>query len=211
MAEYQYPPSSGAPYHPQTQPQQYGQPYGQQPYGEPAPTRQLPPDQYGYPAPASAAPASGMPASGMPASGAPASGPPQTNAMVPYSPVSSPVYAPQEQVIAQIGDIQVTSTTVRTPIGQFPLRGSQWSVVDAWTVQQKTPTWAITLAIVGFFCLTIFSLLFLLAKETVVTGMIQVQVSYGPQVYTTRVVVNNQAFVQSVYAQVNYVRALAAM
>jgi hypothetical protein len=133
------------------------------------------------------------------------------NAIVPYSAAPSPVFVPQEQVIAQIGDIQVTSTTVRTPVGQFPLRGSQWQIVDAWTVSQRTPGWAIALAIIGFFCLTIFSLLFLLAKESVVTGMVQVQVSYGPQVYVTRIPVNNQQFVQGVYAQVNYVRALAAM
>jgi hypothetical protein len=45
----------------------------------------------------------------------------------------------------------------------------------------------------------------------VVSGVVQVQVSYGRQVYVTRIPVNNQPFVQGVYAQVNYVRALAAM
>ncbi|HWB36990.1 MAG TPA: hypothetical protein VHA75_13300 [Rugosimonospora sp.] len=187
MAEPQYPPSSGAPY----------QPYPPQYSGPPAPTRQLPADGFTY----------------APASAPPQSAPPQQmpGALVPYSAQPAPVYAPPEQVIAQIGDIQVTSTTVRTPVGQFPLRGSQWQIVDAWTVSQRTPGWAIALAIIGFFCLTIFSLLFLLAKESVVTGMLQVQVSYGPQVYVTRIPVNNQAFVQNVYAQVNYVRALAAM
>ncbi len=173
---------------PQYPPPSSGAPY--HPYTPPDPTRQLPANPYGYSAP-------------------PASGPP--GSMIPYSPVAPPVYAPVEQVIAQIGDIQVTSTTVRTPVGQFPLRGSQWSVTDAWTVSQKTPGWAIALAVIGFFCVTFFSLLFLLAKETVVTGMLQVQVSNGPQVYVTRIPVNNQAVVQGIYAQVNYVRALAAM
>jgi hypothetical protein len=129
------------------------------------------------------------------------------NAMMP---VTAP-YPVQEQVIAQIGEIQVTSTTVRTPAGQFPLKGSQWTVTDQWTAEQKTPTWAIVLAIVGFFCVIFFSLLFLLAKETVYHGVVQVQVVNGPYHYVSRIPVNNQQYVQHVYGQVNYVRSLAAM
>jgi hypothetical protein len=105
----------------------------------------------------------------------------------------------------------VTSTTVRTPAGQFPLKGSQWTVTDQWTAEQKIPTWAIVMAIVGFFCLTIFSLLFLLAKETVYHGVVLVQVNSGPYHYVSRVPVNNQTYVQHVYQQVNYVRSLAAL
>ena len=136
----------------------------------------------------------------------PASVPPP-NSMVP---VTAPYPVP-EQVIAQIGEIQVTSTTVRTPAGQFPLRGSHWTVTDQWVATQKIPSWAITMAIVGFFCLTVFSLFFLLAKETVYQGVVLVQVQNGPYQYVSRVPVNNQAYVQHVYAQVNYVRSLAAM
>ena len=125
-------------------------------------------------------------------------------------PVTAPYPGP-EPVIAQIGEIQVTSRTVRTPAGQFPLKGSQWTVTDQWTAVQKIPTWAIVLTIVGFFCLTIFSLLFLLAKETIYQGVVQVQVISGPYHYVSRVPVNNQHYVQHVYGQVNYVRSLAAM
>src|SRR6266550_4076281 len=135
----------------------------------------------------------------------PSSAPP--GAMVP---VTSPYPVP-EQVIAQIGEIQVTSTTVRTPAGQFALRGSQWTVTDQWVATQKIPSWAITMAIVGFFCLTFFSLLFLLAKENVYQGVVLVQVQNGPYQYVSRVPVNNQMYVQHVYQQVNYVRSLAAM
>ena len=42
-------------------------------------------------------------------------------------------------MIAQIGEIQVTSTTVRTPAGQFPLRGCTWTVTDQWVATQKIP------------------------------------------------------------------------
>ena len=135
----------------------------------------------------------------------PAAPPPPQNI-----PVTVP-YVDSEQVIAQIGEIQVTSSTVRTPAGQFPLKGSQWSVTDQWVAQQKIPTWAIVCAIAGFFCLTVFSLLFLLAKETVYNGVVLVQVHSGPYHYVSRVPVGNQAYVQHVYQQVNYVRSLAAL
>ena len=130
-------------------------------------------------------------------------------ATTPY-PATSP-YPAAEPVIAQIGEIQVTSSTVRTPAGQFPLRGSQWTVTDQWTAVQKIPVWAIVLAIVLIPCTGFLSLLFLLAKETVYSGVVLVQVQNGAYHYVSRVPVNNQAYVQHVYGQVNYVRSLAAM
>lgn len=207
MAEPQYPPpSSGAPYDPYAPTQQaypqyapgYAAPGYAAPASEPAPTRRLPADEYGYPAPPSSAP------------------PEPAAALVPYSgaaPYSggAPGYPVPDQVIAQIGEIQVTSTMVRTPTCGFPLRGSQWQVVDAWTATQSTPGWAIALAILLFFCVGPFSLLFLLAKTSRLTGQVQVHVSNGQLGYVSRIVVNNQAFVQNTYAQVNYVRALAAL
>jgi hypothetical protein len=222
MAEPQYPPpSSGVPEDPYAPTQQaypptrqlpadeYAQPanpqqeYYQPGYAQPVyPQQEYPQQEYyqpGYPAPASALPASAQPASGQPAS------------MVPYSGGAAPYAAAPEQVIAQIGEIQVTSTTVRTPTCGFPLRGSQWQVVDAWTATQRTAGWAIALAILLFFCIGPFSLLFLLAKTSSLQGQVQVQVSNGPLSYVSRIVVNNQQYVQHVYAQVNYVRALSAM
>jgi hypothetical protein len=154
---------------------------------------------YGLPYPAQ--PAYGMPTSGVPVSGG--------SSLTPI-PVTAP-YPMPEQVIAQIGEIQVTSTMIRTPTGQFPLRGSRWDVSDQWVAEQKTPTWAVVLAIVGFFCLTLLSLLFLLAKETVYRGVVQVRVSNGPYAYVSRIPVTNQALVQQVYQQVNYVRSLSVM
>ena|SRR2546421_3578849 len=143
-----------------------------------------------------------------PASGAnyPATTP--YSAITPYSGAPYPVAEP---VIAQIGEIQVTSSTVRTPAGQFPLRGSQWTVTDQWLANSKIPTWAIVLAIVLIPCTGFLSLLFLLAKETVYSGVVLVQVQNGAYHYVSRVPVNNQAYVQHVYGQVNYVRSLAAM
>jgi hypothetical protein len=140
---------------------------------------------------------------------------PATPAMPPTVPYPYPGLAPSqpvaEPVILSIGEIQVTATTVRTPVGEFPLRGSQWHVGDSWTTEQKVPTWAIVLAVVGFFCLTFFSLLFLLVKQTVHRAVVTVQVTSGGQQYVARIPAADQAHVQHLYQQVNYVRSLAGM
>jgi hypothetical protein len=114
-------------------------------------------------------------------------------------------------VVAQIGEIHVTSQLVHTPAGSFPLAGSTWQVNDFWQSTQKTPTWAVLAAIFGFCLLTVFSLLFLLVKETLYTGTVQVTVTNGRHQYVARVPVSNQQQVQYVHQQVNYVRALAAL
>ena len=114
-----------------------------------------------------------------------------------------------EQPIAQIGEIAVTSTMVHTPVGDIPLRGSTWTSQDQWITTQKTPTWAIVLAIVGFCVLTFFSLLFLLAKETVLQRHRAGDRDQRPVHYVARIPVCNQADGQHVHKQVNYVRRLA--
>jgi len=198
MAEYgaQQPPANG-PFPPVNQPfpgpPTYGGPYPQQPVSGPH-----------YPQ---------QPVSGPHYPQQPVSGP-----HYPQQPVSGPQYptsggalvpAVPEQPLCQIGEIMVTTTMVHTPVGGCPLRGSQWTAQDQWIATQKTPTWAIVLAIVGFCILTIFSLLFLLAKETVLNGTVQVTVANGPFTYTARVPVFNHMAAQHVHNQVNYARAMA--
>ena len=114
-------------------------------------------------------------------------------------------------VIVQVGEIGVTSTVVHTPAGDIPLAGSTWQVSDYWHSEQKIPTWAIVAAIVGFCVLTVFSLLFLLVKETVPRGTVQVTVTNGTRQYVSRIPVTDQAQVAYVHQQVNYVRSLAAL
>jgi hypothetical protein len=113
-------------------------------------------------------------------------------------------------VIASIGEIKVTTSMIQTPTGQFPLRGSQWTVADHWTAEQKTPTWAIIAAIVTFCFLFVFSLLFLLAKEYVYRGDVVVSVTSGTSVYEARIPVTSRPDMERIYEQVNFVRALAA-
>lgn len=181
----QYPPPVAGPYppaQPVSGPQYDQQQYGQQQYGQ----QQYGQQQYGQPY----APVSG------PAAGA-------------LAPVSGPEPGMGEQPLCQIGEITVTTTMVHTPVGGCPLRGSQWTAQDQWISAQKTPTWAIVLAIVGFCILTFFSLLFLLAKETTLNGTIAVTVINGPFTYVARIPVYNQAQAQHVHNQVNYARAMA--
>ncbi|HYN95889.1 MAG TPA: hypothetical protein VES42_18750 [Pilimelia sp.] len=114
-------------------------------------------------------------------------------------------------VIARIGEVAVTSSIVHTPAGDIPLRGSTWLVTEQWLPEQKTPTWAIVLAIVLFCPLTVLSLLFLLIKNTVYHGTAQVTISNGAQQYVARIAVRDQAQLQQVHQQVNYARSLAAL
>lgn len=116
-----------------------------------------------------------------------------------------------EPVLMRVGDVEVTSSMVRTPAGQFALRGSQWTVTDQWVAEQKIPQWAIIAAIVGFCLLTVFSLLFLLAKEYVYRGAVIVTITNGPHQYVSRIAVASQQHVQHIYNQVNYARSLAAL
>jgi hypothetical protein len=115
----------------------------------------------------------------------------------------------EEPVIVRIGEINVTSMTVVTPAGAFPLRGSEWHVADQWTPQQRIPGWAIALAVLLFFCIAFFSLLFLLAKETTYAGTVTVTVRNGPAMYVTRMPVYSPQQTQAIYQQVNYARSLA--
>lgn len=125
-------------------------------------------------------------------------------------PAASPVADPGP-VIVQIAEIGVTSTVVHTPTGDIPLAGSQWQVNDYWFTTQRIPKWAIIAAIAGFCVLTVFSLLFLLVKESVVQGTVQVTVTNGTRQYVARIPVRDQAGVTAINQQVNYVRTLAAL
>ena len=150
----------------------------------------------------------------------PAQQPTQPQPYPPTAPLPSMSVTPQPYappapdpgpVIVQIAEISVTSTTVFTPTGDIPLAGSQWQVNDYWFSQQRIPRWAVVLAIVGFCVLTIFSLLFLLVKETVMQGTVQVTVTNGTRQYVARIPVTDQAAVTGINQQVNYVRTLAAL
>ncbi|MEU7755899.1 hypothetical protein [Micromonospora sp. NPDC049171] len=131
----------------------------------------------------------------------------------PYPPVSAHPApagpAGPEAVAVQIAEIAVCPPVIRTPAGVLPLAGATWHVADYWQREEKVATWALVCAIVGFFCLAFFSLLFLLVKETRHHGTVQVTVTNGHQQYVARIPVSDQGQVQHVNNQVNYARSLS--
>ncbi|MEU8023485.1 hypothetical protein AB0B88_14850 [Micromonospora haikouensis] len=168
--------------------------------------------------PYSAPPATGafpVPPGTGPFSAPPGPGPYSAPPAGPYppalaGPLGAPQYGASSVVAVQIGEIMVTPPEIRTPAGVLPLAGTQWHVADYWQTEQKVATWAIVCAVLGFFCLTIFSLLFLLIKETRHYGTVQVTVSNGPHQYVARIPVTDQGQVMHINNQVNYARSLSA-
>ncbi|TDC49694.1 hypothetical protein E1258_27015, partial [Micromonospora sp. KC207] len=201
--QFSAPPAPG-PYSAPPAPGPYSAPPAPGPYS-------APPASGPYSAPPASGPYSAPPASG-PYSAPPASGPPG-----PYPPAltatAAPFGGPQygaSVAAVQIGEIMVAPPEIRTPAGVLPVAGTQWHVADYWQTEQKVATWAIVCAVLGFFCLTIFSLLFLLIKETRHHGTVQVTVSNGPRQYVARIPVTDQGQVQHINNQVNYARSLSA-
>jgi hypothetical protein len=211
------PPASGHPDAPYPTSGYPGQPTPTSGYpGQPTPTSGYP----GQPTPTSGYP--GQPTSGYPT---PTSGyPGQPTAPVTgqfgansfpqqaVQPYQSPAdLLPPGPVIVQVGEIGVTSTVIHTPAGDIPLAGSNWQVHDYWHHEQRIPQWAIICAIAGFCILTVFSLLFLLAKETISRGTVQVTVTNGTRQYVARIPVTHQSQVGAIHHQINYIRSLAAL
>jgi hypothetical protein len=130
--------------------------------------------------------------------------------LVPATAAPMPVPYGAEPILLQVGQIQVTATTVHTPNGSFPVRGSMWTVTDRGYPTSKIPTWAIVLAIVLFFVIGLFSLLFLLAKETQYQGFVEVFVANGGRQFVAQLPGGGPANIQYVHQQVNYARMLAS-
>ncbi|MFC5945870.1 hypothetical protein ABUL04_04840 [Micromonospora harpali] len=193
------------------------------PYSAPPGPYSAPPGTGAFSAPPATGPYSAPPATGPfsappgpgPFSAPPGPGPYSAPPAGPYppalaGPLGAPPYGASSVVAVQIGEIMVTPPEIRTPAGVLPLAGTQWHVADYWQTEQKVATWAIVCAVLGFFCLTIFSLLFLLIKETRHYGTVQVTVSNGPHQYVARIPVTDQGQVMHINNQVNYARSLSA-
>ncbi|AJC56920.1 hypothetical protein [Streptomyces sp. 769] len=193
---HQYP---GPP--PEQPPGQPGQP-GQNPYAAPDGGR---PAEAGY-----GYPQGGRP--GEPGYGYPQAAPPPpvfAPGTPPPPPVGLPVQPPQATGLAlALGDIAVHGDTIVTPAGPMPLKGAVWTATDMSRTEERMPTHAVVLAIIFFFfCL--LGLLFLLMKERITTGFVQVTVNSGGRHHATMVPVQSREQVMFVLNQVNYARSLS--
>lgn len=74
-----------------------------------------------------------------------------------------------------VGPIAVQGEWIVGPQGSVHGRGARIELVNRTVRRRAIPTWAIVLAIMGFFILTFFSLFFLLASEERLEGAIIVR------------------------------------
>lgn len=140
----------------------------------------------------------------------PIPGPSGSGEFVPY-PVhgmSPAIPGSGEPVLLTIGEISVTRSTVIVPTGQYPLRGTTWTVQDSTMASESVPTWAIVMTIL-FFAFCLLGLLFLLVKERRYSGFISVTVS-GPNLFHAVQFPPGPVSAGWVTQQVNHARGLTA-
>ncbi|MBT2489983.1 hypothetical protein J7E96_15955 [Streptomyces sp. ISL-96] len=116
-------------------------------------------------------------------------------------------YAPAP--LMSIGDITVMPDSIVTPSGTMPLKGAVWTVTDMSRTEEKMPTVAVVLAVV-FFVFCFLGLLFLLMKEKVTTGYIQITVTSGGRHHSTVVPALGPHTFHMIMGQINYARSLSA-
>lgn len=114
----------------------------------------------------------------------------------------------QGPLLVDIGAIRIVGDTVYTPAGNIALQHAQFTIADQTHARRQIPTWAIVCAIVGFFIVTVFSLLFLLAKEDRLVGEVTVGVSGPGLSYFQPFAANGPEQVQDLYQRVNYANSL---
>lgn len=116
---------------------------------------------------------------------------------------------PPAAPLVTIGDIACTQTEVITPSGTCPIANTVWSFTDMSRTQRVIPTWAIVLAVIGFFA-CLLGLLFLLVKEERTEGWVQVVVQGPGFLHQTQLPVSSVMQVQDYNARVAYARSLVA-
>jgi hypothetical protein len=108
--------------------------------------------------------------------------------------------------LVSIGNVHITEQYVITPAGSWPLEQVNVTTTDQTSTTTHTPAWAIVMVIL-FIWFFLLSLLFLLARETRISGFVAVHIQAGGYSYTEQVqvysavqradVLNRVLFVQS--------------
>jgi hypothetical protein len=114
-----------------------------------------------------------------------------------------------ESYVTAIGDIGISPHWVSTPSGQFPLRGTIWTVTDLTQRHERIAPAGIILAIL-FVWACLLGLLFLLMKERSVSGYVQVAVQGNGFHHTTMIPATNEQIIWEINQSVNHVRSMAA-
>lgn len=114
-----------------------------------------------------------------------------------------------EQPLVAIGDITVSSSWVVTPAGNRFVKDVTWTVTDMSRTYRAIPTWAIVMAVIGFFFF-LLGLFFLLVKEERTEGWVQVTVQAPGFVHVASIPVRRVAEVADIHNRVNYARSLTA-
>ncbi|MFD7613620.1 hypothetical protein [Streptomyces sp. NPDC059828] len=126
----------------------------------------------------------------------------------PIAPAAAGAPGAPGMTMLSLGDITVLQDSIVTPAGMLPLKGAVWNVTDMSRTDEKIPTAGVVLAVIfAIFCL--LGLFFLLMKEKVTTGFIQVSVSSGGRHHTTMIPAAGPQTIQWVMGQVNYARSLS--
>jgi hypothetical protein len=107
-----------------------------------------------------------------------------------------------------IGDIAITNDKVITPNGIGNLAASQWIFSDMSRTESRIPSTAIILAIV-FALLCLIGLLFLLMRETKITGYAEVSVHTGNLFHKVQIPVKSQNEINNIRDLVNKAQSLA--
>lgn len=139
---------------------------------------------------------------------------------VPMGNEVNPLQQPQQQpeqaqaataALLTLGSMRITDSWVYTPVGTFPLAGSNVTFFDQTRTTSKIPTWAIVLTIVTVWFFLI-GLLFLLAKEEVTTGYVSVTVQHRDgRMHTEHIAVHSAAQRDQIIAQASWLQqAIAA-
>lgn len=117
--------------------------------------------------------------------------------------------APQQATfLVSVGDVHATATEIITPSGTFPLNAVNVTAFDQTHTTQKTPTWAIVMAVVTFW-FALLGLLFLLAKEQVTQGYVALTIESGGRRHTSQIPVSNAAQRADVMQRAAYLQQLA--
>ncbi|MEV7727529.1 hypothetical protein AB0P15_22680 [Streptomyces sp. NPDC087917] len=108
-----------------------------------------------------------------------------------------------------LGEITIAGDLILTPSGAMPLRGAVWNAADFSRTERRIPAHAIVLAVVfSLFCLV--GLLFLLMREKVTTGFVQVTVAGGGRYHATMVPATDPYTAQWVVGRVEVARSLSS-